>query len=245
MGSKRGGDDEEREDAKELAGTGTRRVYTRAETSDHGAIIKALKEGFEAGGSVARGTVDSQQVALREAYAEIKALRDEIRGLGTKNAELVERLQTVAGQNVTLALSEQQARNRDIDTREKWETWRHALTNVSTMVGPGAAGPLVSLLVETLGPKVRGLLPAEPPPTGKTPRDAAERFARRLLDGSEESKVVLGIVQEYVADTLGPEDGPLVLQFFAETVAAPKAESSKTEASRANPAAKSSEGAPS
>lgn len=215
---------------------------TRNETVDHAAIYKAAAGAFAEGGATARQVVDALTLVLKEERgaierervakaAEIANLHVEIARLHGSHAvgfveqqKLIERLHTVAGQNVSLALAEGQAKERQEEVRQKGENTRHAMSMV-------AENPFLGIVLQKLLPGV-DLKPPRPAGEGNTPREAAERFAASLRSGSEGSRLLLDVLGTYCAEELErPSDLGLLLEFFQGAMGdAPPAPEQKTEA---------------
>ncbi len=190
-------------------GSGAKR--TRTETFDAAAMLRAVKDAFEAGASTSRAVLDSTTAALKDAYAEIGRLHGLSKGAIEKSQELVTRLQTVASQNVALALAEQNGRAQVAEIEQRGENLRHGLTLLVT-------NPYMGLVVNRLLPAI-GVQPLRPPGEGNTPREAAERLAASLRSGSDGSKLLLDALKDYCAEELGrPDDLGLLLEFLAEAV---------------------------
>lgn len=196
---------------RNLASVSRSRSYSVHETRDEAATARAVKDAFEAGAASGRLHFEGVQ----RAYLDTLKMLTEA---NAKNAELVGRLQVVAGQNVTLTLLEGQARQSELDSRLHHETLRQVLPEAFRAIGP-AAVPIAAWI----GKKFN-LLPPAPPKGDKSPRAVTVRVLTRLQDGSEESKAVLGVLEEFV----GADDFPIVLGFLVESVAEPAPAAAKT-----------------
>jgi hypothetical protein len=221
MGRKDDRDDDER-GPRDLAGSQIdadkrRNVVSRSRSStdsvsstiDIAAITRSLGDGIDRATAGLRLSFEIQQTALKEA-------RDENNALRVANAGLIVELRQVAEQNVNFILLKGQAQNNDTEIREKNETLRHGISSIAAAFGP-AAGPLLTLAWTKLAPKF-GLPPA-PGATSSdaTPKAAAQRFAVKLQNGSEDSLGLLSVL----ADFVGAEDVPLLLGFLSEVTADP------------------------
>jgi hypothetical protein len=220
MGKRDDRDDDERV-PRDLAGSQIdadrrRNVVSRSRSStdsvsstiDIAAITRSLGDGIDRATAGLRLSFEIQQTALKEA-------RDENNALRVANAGLIVELRAVAEQNVNFILLKGQAQNNDTEIREKNETLRHGISSIAAAFGP-AAGPLLTLAWTKLAPKF-GLPPAPGGATSAdaTPKAAAQRFAAKLQNGSEDSLGLLSVL----ADFVGPEDVPLLLAWLSEVTA--------------------------
>ena len=172
------------------------RVETRSETIDQAALQRATAAAYEAGAASNRASLDSTAAALDKANVTIAAKDRRIDELLDKNQALVDRLQKVAEQNVSLQLLE----NASALDRHKVSEMHGTLRHVADRAGPGVA-PVVGFLVRKFAP---GLI--------DPPEAAIGRLVAYLMNGSEASAHTLGMLEEMA----GPTDWPLVIAWLGE-----------------------------
>jgi len=205
---------EKRPEARSRSKTETR---TDSRTTDLAAISRAIGEAHAAGASQGRVGFDGVQGAYVQLLGQLATANGLI-------ATLQSQLMAAQSQNPALALLQAQAlaegESKKVESLQRWQTVRELGPQLAGALGPHA-GPFLAFAAKKLG--IVDEVSA-PEAGDKSPRAAVQRVARRLRDGSEESIVMAGMVQEYVTETCG-EDFAVVMKFITDAVSGPGAAS--------------------